>query len=153
VLPALELITTLAIEEAGEEGDHTLHEEPSTIRRYLRAARAHHMLPILEWSLDPPQLPGHKICATDAATINAVSRYLSRLVGRHGLPQKLLVVHRFTDEMVESEDQWSAILASPSCSTSTASALAPTRSRSSSWREVVGRPSPASSSSTNRTST
>ena len=136
VLPALELITTLAIEEAGEDGNHALHEEASTIRRYLRAARAHDMLLILdiqpgyasfidetrrlepflkqpdvslaldpEWSLDPPQLPGQVIGSTDAATINQVSRYLSRLVRRDHLPQKLLVVHRFTDEMVESEDQ------------------------------------------------
>jgi hypothetical protein len=135
VLPALELITTLAIEEPGEKGDRTLHEEPSTIRRYLRAARAHHMLLILdiqpgyasfidetrrlepflklpdvslaldpEWSLEPPQIPGQEIGSTDAAEINEVSRYLSALVRRHDLPQKLLVVHRFTDEEIESED-------------------------------------------------
>jgi hypothetical protein len=136
VLPALELIATLAIEEAGEDGNHALHEEDSTIRRYLRAARAHHMLLILdiqpgyasfidearrlepflrqpdvslaldpEWSLEPPQLPGQEIGSTDAASINEVSRYLSGIVRRHDLPQKLLVVHRFTDEEIESEDQ------------------------------------------------
>ena len=48
MLPALELITTLATEEEGEDGDHSLHEEASTTRRYLRAARAHHMLLILD---------------------------------------------------------------------------------------------------------
>ena len=136
MLPALELITTLAIGEAGEDGTHALHEEASTIRRYLRAARAHNMLLILdiqpgyasfidetrrlepflkqpdvslaldpEWSLEPPQLPGQEIGSTDAATVNDVSHYLSRLVRRLDLPQKLLVVHRFTDEMVESEDR------------------------------------------------
>jgi hypothetical protein len=136
VLPALELITTLAIEEPGAGGDHTLHEEPSTIRRYLRAARAHHMLLILdiqpgyapfidevrrlepflkqpdvslaldpEWSLEPPQIPGQEIGSTDAPTIDEVSRYLSGLVRRYDLPQKLLVVHRFTDEEIEAEDQ------------------------------------------------
>jgi hypothetical protein len=136
VLPAFELITTLVTQEAGEEGNHALHEETSTVRRYLRAARAHEMLLILdiqpgyasfldearrlepflrqpevslaldpEWSMDPPQLPGQEIGSTDAATINAVSRYLSDLVRRHDLPQKLLVVHRFTEEMVESEEQ------------------------------------------------
>lgn len=135
-LPAFELIATLVTQEAGEDGDHALHEEDATIRRYLRAARAHEALLILdiqpgyasfldearrlepflrqpevslaldpEWSLDPPQLPGQEIGSTDAATINSVSRYLSRLVRRHDLPQKLLVVHRFTEEMVQSEEQ------------------------------------------------
>ena len=136
VLPALELITTLAIEEAGEDGDYVVHEKTATTRRYLAAARAHDMLLILdiqpgyasfidearklepflklpdvslaldpEWSLEPPQLPGQEIGSTDAATVNEVSRYLSGLVRRYDLPQKLLLVHRFTDEMVESEDQ------------------------------------------------
>lgn len=136
VLPAFELITTLVTEEAGENGDHALHEEDATIRRYLQAARAHEMLLILdiqpgyasfldearrlepflkqpevslaldpEWSMEPPQLPGQEIGSTDAETINAVSHYLSDLVRRHDLPQKLLVVHRFTEEMVESEEQ------------------------------------------------
>jgi hypothetical protein len=135
VLPALELITTLATEEEGEDGDHSLHEETATTRRYLHAARTHHMLLILdiqpgyasfidearrlepflkqpdvslaldpEWSLTPPQLPGQEIGATDAATVNEVSRYLSGLVRRYDLPQKLLVVHRFTDEEIEAED-------------------------------------------------
>jgi hypothetical protein len=136
VLPALELISTLAIEEEGADGDHTLHEEATTIRRYLFAARSHHMILILdiqpgygsfieeakrlepvleqpdvslaldpEWSLEPPQLPGQEIGSTDAATINEVSAYMSHLVRTKHLPQKLLVVHRFTDEMVEDEDQ------------------------------------------------
>jgi hypothetical protein len=136
VLPALELITTLATEEEGEDGDHALREPAATTRRYLRAARAHHMLLILdiqpgygsfieearhlepflrqpdvslaidpEWSLTPPQLPGQEIGSTDAAAINEVSRYLSGLVRRYHQPQKLLVVHRFTDEEIEDEDR------------------------------------------------
>jgi hypothetical protein len=56
-----------------------------------------------EWSMDPPQLPGEEIGSTDAATINEVSRYLSGIVRRYDLPQKLLVVHRFTGDMIEAE--------------------------------------------------
>jgi hypothetical protein len=56
-----------------------------------------------EWSMDPPQLPGQEIGSTDAATINEVSRYLSAIVRRYDLPQKLLVVHRFTGDMIEAE--------------------------------------------------
>ncbi|MGZ5310091.1 MAG: hypothetical protein ACXWDQ_06545, partial [Solirubrobacterales bacterium] len=56
-----------------------------------------------EWRLEPPALPGQEIGSTDAATVNEVSAYLSRLVRRYRLPEKLLVVHRFTDEMIENE--------------------------------------------------
>jgi hypothetical protein len=134
VLPAFELIAAIVTNEAGDGGDHSIRQEPATIRRYLRAARAHRMLLVLdiqpgyapflqeaqaledflkepdvslaldpEWSMDPPQLPGEEIGSTDAATINEVSRYLSGIVRRYDLPQKLLVVHRFTGDMIEAE--------------------------------------------------
>jgi hypothetical protein len=134
VLPAFELIAAIVTSEAGDGGDHSIRQEPATIRRYLRAARAHRMLLLLdiqpgyapflqeaealeeflkepdvslaldpEWSMDPPQLPGQEIGSTDAATINEVSRYLSSIVRRYDLPQKLLVVHRFTGDMIEAE--------------------------------------------------
>ena len=51
----------------------------------------------------PGQVPGREIGSVDAATINEVSRYLSRIVRKHGLPQKLLVVHRFTSGMIRNE--------------------------------------------------
>src|SRR5215210_4905550 len=136
VLPAFELIAAIVTSEAGDGGDHSIRQEPATIRRYLRAARSHDMLLLLdiqpgyapflqeavaleqflkepdvslaldpEWSMDPPQLPGQEIGSTDAATINEVSRYLSGLVRRYDLPQKLLVVHRFTRDMIQAEDQ------------------------------------------------
>jgi hypothetical protein len=134
VLPAFELIAAIVTSEAGDGGDHSIRQEPATIRRYLRAARTHRMLLLLdiqpgyapflqeaealeqflkepdvslaldpEWSMDPPQLPGQEIGSTDAATINEVSRYLSSIVRRYDLPQKLLVVHRFTGDMIEAE--------------------------------------------------
>ena len=134
VLPAFELIAAIVTNEAGDGGDHSIRQEPETIRRYLRAARKHRMLLLLdiqpgyapflqeaealeeflkepdvslaldpEWSMDPPQLPGQEIGSTDAATINEVSRYLSDIVRRYDLPQKLLVVHRFTGDMIEAE--------------------------------------------------
>jgi hypothetical protein len=134
VLPAFELIAAIVTSEAGDGGDHSIRQEPATIRRYLRAARAHRMLMLLdiqpgyapflqeaqaleqflkepdvslaldpEWSMDPPELPGQEIGSTDATTINEVSRYLSSIVRRYDLPQKLLVVHRFTGDMIEAE--------------------------------------------------
>jgi hypothetical protein len=135
VLPAFELIAAIVTSEAGDGGDHSMRQDDSTIRRYLRVARAHKMLLLLdiqpgyapflqevqalerwlrepdvslaldpEWSMEPPLLPGQEIGSTDAETVNEVSRYLSGLVRRHDLPQKLLVVHRFTNDMIEQED-------------------------------------------------
>ena len=134
VLPAFELIAAIVTGEAGDGGDHSMRQEPATIRRYLRVARAHRMLLLLdiqpgyasflqeaealeeflkepdvslaldpEWSMKPPQLPGQEIGSTDAATINEVSRYLSGIVRQYDLPQKLLVVHRFTGDMIQAE--------------------------------------------------
>jgi hypothetical protein len=135
VLPAFELIAAIVTREAGDGGDHSMRQDSSTIRRYLRVARAHRMLLLLdiqpgyapflgeakalehwlkepdvglaldpEWSMRPPLLPAQEIGSTDAATVNEVSRYLSGLVRRYDLPQKLLVVHRFTRDMIQSED-------------------------------------------------
>ena len=136
VLPAFELIAAIVTSEAGDGGDHSMRQDDSTIRRYLRVARAHRMLLLLdiqpgyapflqeakalehwlkepdvglaldpEWSMKPPLLPAQEIGSTDAATVNEVSRYLSGLVRRNDLPQKLLVVHRFTGDMIGDEHQ------------------------------------------------
>jgi hypothetical protein len=56
-----------------------------------------------EWSMAPGELPGQQIGSTDAATVNRVSRYLSRIVRARNLPQKLLVVHRFTHDMIRGD--------------------------------------------------
>jgi hypothetical protein len=134
VLPAFELIAAIVTSEPGDGGDHSMRQDDSTIRRYLRVARAHRMLLVLdiqpgyapfiqeakalerwlrepdvglaldpEWSMKPPLLPAQEIGSTDAATVNEVSRYLSGIVRRHDLPQKLLVVHRFTSDMIRNE--------------------------------------------------
>jgi hypothetical protein len=134
VLPAFELIAAIVTSEPGDGGDHSTRQDDSTIRRYLRAARARRMLLLLdiqpgyapflqeaealerwlrepdvglaldpEWSLEPPLLPAQEIGSTDAATVNAVSRYLAGIVRKHDLPQKLLVVHRFTGDMIQNE--------------------------------------------------
>jgi hypothetical protein len=56
-----------------------------------------------EWSMGPGQIPNHVVGHTDAATINEVSAYLDEIVQTNHLPQKLFIVHQFTDTMVRNE--------------------------------------------------
>lgn len=58
-----------------------------------------------EWSMGPREVPGDVIGNTNADTVNAVSAYLSTLVARYHLPQKLLIVHQFTSDMIERRDE------------------------------------------------
>ncbi len=53
-----------------------------------------------EWKLLPGQQPMQVIGSSSAASINAVSTYLSGLVQRANLPDKLLVVHEFRTAML-----------------------------------------------------
>jgi hypothetical protein len=61
-----------------------------------------------EWSVPDGVVPGQQIGSTDAATINEVSSYLSLLVQTNDLPQKLLLVHQFTEGMVENRREIAA---------------------------------------------
>lgn len=53
-----------------------------------------------EWSMGATGVPGRGIGSVTAAEINEVSAYLASLVERAGLPEKALIVHRFTAAMV-----------------------------------------------------
>jgi hypothetical protein len=55
-----------------------------------------------EWSMAAGQVPGSVIGSTDAAIVNKVQAYLSQIVKARNLPQKLLIVHRFTTEMIRN---------------------------------------------------
>ena len=48
-----------------------------------------------EWKLTAAQVPDQVVGSSSAASINAVSTYLSRLVTTHHLPQKLFIIHEF----------------------------------------------------------
>jgi hypothetical protein len=132
VLPAMELIAVIANADAGEDGMYRSRQPGGVIRRYLRAARRHDMLLVLdiqpgrsdfftettrlerwlrepdvglaldpEWRVTAPEIPGQVIGRVDAREVNATSAWLAQLVARHDLPQKLFVVHQFTDDMVD----------------------------------------------------
>lgn len=77
------------------------------VKRYERFLRQPDVSLALdsEWSMGPDQVPGDEIGSTNAATVNAVSAYLAALVERYRLPQKLLIVHQFTSDMIERRDE------------------------------------------------
>jgi hypothetical protein len=133
VLPAFELIATIAAADPGEDGQYRIHQDAEVIDRYLREARRAKALLVLDiqpghadfleeaqrlerWlrepdvglALDPEwhtpgQRPGSVIGSVDARTVNAVSAWLQRIVERENLPEKLFVVHQFTSEMIEDK--------------------------------------------------
>src|SRR5690606_32486160 len=53
-----------------------------------------------EFSMKRGSRPGHAIGTYDAADINWVAEYLASFVRAHDLPPKILVLHRFTQDMV-----------------------------------------------------
>lgn len=53
-----------------------------------------------EWHVGSREVPGRTIGSTNAATVNAVARWLEGIVRAGRLPQKLLIVHQFTPNMI-----------------------------------------------------
>jgi hypothetical protein len=54
-----------------------------------------------EWRMGPGQIPGQVIGSVEAREVNAVSEWLSQIVERNDLPQKLFLIHQFTNDMVD----------------------------------------------------
>lgn len=83
----------------------------STIEKELPKFEKYLMLPQVHLGIDPEfsmkdgSKPGKKIGTYDAADINYVINYLSKLVADNNLPPKILVIHRFTQRMVTNYAQ------------------------------------------------
>jgi hypothetical protein len=58
-----------------------------------------------KWHVAPGEVPGVDVGSIDAKTINRIGAYLARLVRQHELPQKLFVIHQFTEDMVLNEEK------------------------------------------------
>jgi hypothetical protein len=54
-----------------------------------------------EWRVADGEVPGQVIGRVSSREVNATSAWLDQLVKRHGLPEKLFVIHQFTDDMVD----------------------------------------------------
>ncbi|MEA2450495.1 MAG: hypothetical protein QOG63_2427 [Thermoleophilaceae bacterium] len=56
-----------------------------------------------EWHVGPTEVPGQVIGSVDASEVNQVTDYLAGIVRAGDLPEKLLVIHQFTDNMVRNK--------------------------------------------------
>ncbi len=56
-----------------------------------------------EWAMDPGQVPGRVFGHTTGKELNSVSVYLSRLVQRNRLPEKIMVYHQLAPGIVRKE--------------------------------------------------
>jgi hypothetical protein len=141
VLPALELIVTVAQGGSGSDGMYRSRMDPAMIDQVLGwanskgyllildvqpgrssfAAEVQPLLPYLqhpnvELALDPEfamhgnDVPGQTYGSVDAAAINQTIQTLGDLVTANHLPPKVLIVHRFRQDMVSNA---SAIRPSP----------------------------------------
>src|SRR4051794_7296132 len=134
VLPAMELISTVAANAPGPDGLYRTQQTPAVINRYLRAARRIKALLILDiqpghadflseaqrlapWlgqpdvgiALDPEWhtpgvVPGSQIGSVTAAEVNQVSEFVSNIVRARKLPEKLFLMHQFTDGMIQGKE-------------------------------------------------
>jgi len=57
-----------------------------------------------EWRLAPGQLPGKVIGSVSAQEVNQTTAYLAKIVKDNKLPEKLLLVHQFTNDMVKNKE-------------------------------------------------
>ena len=61
-----------------------------------------------EWHMAEDEVPGQTIGSVTAEEVNEVSAHLSRIVRRNRLPEKMLVVHQFTLDMIEDRKELKA---------------------------------------------
>jgi hypothetical protein len=85
-------------------GLSTFQEEIPELEKYLKMPQMHLGIDP-EFSMKGGQAPGKVIGTVDAKDINYVSEYLAKLVKENNLPPKVLVVHRFTRNMVTNYKQ------------------------------------------------
>jgi len=133
VLPAMELIATVAANAPGPDGLYRTQQTPKVINRYLRAARRIKALLVLDiqpghadflseaqrlapWlaqpdvgiALDPEWhtpgvVPGSQIGSVTADEVNQVSDFVAGIVRARRLPEKLFLIHQFTEGMIQGK--------------------------------------------------
>jgi hypothetical protein len=82
-------------------GDSTVQTEVPLLEKYLKLPNVHLALDP-EFDMSPGVKPGTVIGTMGATEINFAANYLANLVRMNNLPPKILVIHRFTEDMVQN---------------------------------------------------
>jgi hypothetical protein len=80
-------------------GKSNVQAEIPALEKYLKMPNVHLALDP-EFSMKGGEAPGTVIGTMDASDINYTAQYLAQLVKENDLPPKVLLVHRFTQDMV-----------------------------------------------------
>ena len=80
-------------------GNSDVMTEVREIRKYLALPQVHLGIDP-EFAMKPGDRPGTKIGTVDAREINEVTELLAKIVRDNKLPPKILIIHRFTEDMV-----------------------------------------------------
>jgi len=79
----------------------TLEQELPRLEKYLKLPHVHLGIDP-EFSMKDASKPGSRIGTFYAQDVNYAADFLSTLVSKHHLPPKLLIVHRFTKNMLQN---------------------------------------------------
>ena len=83
-----------------QPGASDFFTEATRLKRWLREPDVGLALDP-EWRVGPGEVPGQVIGHVDSREVNAVTAWLEKLSAKNDLPEKLVVVHQFTDDMVD----------------------------------------------------
>ena len=86
-----------------QAGQSTIQKEVAAITEYLKLPQVHLGIDP-EFAMKGNRKPGEYIGTLDASEINDVIAMLSKIVDENNLPPKVLVVHRFTENMVTNSN-------------------------------------------------
>jgi hypothetical protein len=83
-----------------QPGRSDFFTETTRLRRWLKEPDVGLALDP-EWRVTDSQVPGQVIGRVDSRELNATTAWIDQLTTRLKLPQKLLIIHQFTDDMVD----------------------------------------------------
>ena len=87
-----------------QPGRADFFEETVALKRWLKEPDVHLALDP-EWRMQQGQVPGQVIGQVDAREVNAVSAWTEQLIVDRNLPPKLLIIHQFTNDMIQGRDR------------------------------------------------
>ena len=86
-----------------QPGRSSVAAELPRLEKWLRQPDVHLALDP-EWDMPPDALPGKEIGSMSAEDINTAIEFLAGIVEEYDLPPKVLVVHRFTENMIQNAE-------------------------------------------------